>query len=57
MRVECCIMKFASALMVGFLSVSMAHADWPRFRGENGTGVAAADAKPPLKWSSSEGIA
>lgn len=42
--------------MVCFLSVSMAHADWPRFRGENGTGIAAADAKPPLKWSSSEGM-
>lgn len=50
-------MKSALSLMVCFLSVSMAHADWPRFRGENGTGIAATDAKPPLKWSSSEGIA
>ena len=30
--------------------------DWPQWRGPHGTGVAAADQDPPLKWSGSENI-
>ncbi len=37
--------------------MSNARADWLRFRGENGTGVASANSKPPLTWSSSENAA
>lgn len=47
-----------SALAVfGFALMSAAGgADWPRFHGPDGTGVAA-DAKPPLKWTDKENVA
>ena len=44
-------------LAASLLAVPSTRADWLRFRGENGSGIAPADAKPPLQWSSSEGIA
>ena len=30
--------------------------DWPQWRGPLGTGIAAPDQKPPLKWSASENV-
>lgn len=51
-------MKHAAlSLAVSLLLATSSHADWLRFRGDNGSGVALADSKPPLNWSSSEGIA
>ena len=38
------------------LSLSVARADWPRFRGPNGTGVSSEDRVPPTSWSPSEKI-
>lgn len=32
-------------------SAGFAHGDWPRFRGENGSGVAVAGQSPPTQWS------
>ena len=32
------------------------HADWPRFRGPNGSGVAADDKPTPVKWSEKENL-
>jgi outer membrane protein assembly factor BamB len=31
-------------------------ADWPQFRGPNGSGIAAADSRPPLNWSDSQNV-
>jgi outer membrane protein assembly factor BamB len=44
---------WASACLLG--SIDANAADWPRFRGPNGSGIAA-DAKPPTAWSDSENI-
>lgn len=37
-------------------SASFTPADWPAWRGPLGTGVAVADQKPPLRWSSTENV-
>ncbi len=51
-------MKPAALLLAAaLLTTTTTRADWLRFRGENGTGIAPPDAKPPLHWSSSQGIA
>jgi outer membrane protein assembly factor BamB len=42
----------AASLLLSFHATA---ADWPRFRGPNGSGIAA-DAKPPTVWSDSENI-
>jgi outer membrane protein assembly factor BamB len=46
------------ALFALWLSLAMPTqaADWPRFRGENGSGLAAAGAKPPIEWSESKNL-
>ena len=45
-----------SALAAALLFLPLAlHADWNRFRGPNGTGIA--EGKAPLKWSGSEHVA
>ncbi|MFM9961112.1 MAG: PQQ-binding-like beta-propeller repeat protein [Planctomycetaceae bacterium] len=36
--------------------IQVAPADWPWWRGPHRNGVAAADQKPPLKWSDSENV-
>jgi outer membrane protein assembly factor BamB len=38
------------------LGLSAMAADWPRFRGPTGDGIAPADANPPLKWSEKENL-
>jgi hypothetical protein len=35
---------------------SRAAADWPRFRGPGGSGIAAADARPAITWSDSQNV-
>lgn len=51
-------MKHAPPLLVASLLVApFCHADWLRFRGDNGSGIAPSDSKPPLTWSSSENLA
>jgi outer membrane protein assembly factor BamB len=52
-------MKTTALLILGALAASTisSFAEWTRFRGPNGSGVASADSKPPLKWSSSQNIA
>ena len=42
-----------SSLLVAGMDVS---ADWLRFRGPNGTGVAADDKAPPVTWSDTENV-
>lgn len=36
--------------------IEFASTDWPWWRGPNRNGIAAADQKPPLKWSESENV-
>ena len=48
------VMRFFPIAVALLLPLSL-HADWNRFRGLNGTGVAEGTA--PLKWSASEHIA
>ncbi|CAN5606686.1 hypothetical protein BH11PLA2_BH11PLA2_06390 [soil metagenome] len=48
---------FATTLIIALSLNAPASTDWPQFRGPNATGVAAADAKPPVKWSPTEGVA
>lgn len=46
-------------LAVGFsfaLVTSITAADWPRFRGPNGTGIAPADANVPTTWSDTKNL-
>ncbi len=37
-------------------AITVAATDWPWWRGPNRNGIAAADQKPPLKWSDSENV-
>jgi outer membrane protein assembly factor BamB len=39
------------------VAFSSTAADWPQFRGPNGAGVAAADANPPIEWTSTRNLA
>jgi hypothetical protein len=39
--------------LVSLTSLTL-RADWTRFRGPNGSGIAAATSEPPLKWSEKE---
>ena len=41
--------------LIGIMIVVVCGADWPQFRGADGTGVAA-DATPPTTWSDKEGV-
>ncbi len=43
-------------LALGGLLVAPVWADWPRFRGENGTGIAADAGSLPTKWSPTENL-
>lgn len=47
---RCCLAVLTLSL------IHQATADWPRFRGPNGTGVAADDQAPPVKWSDTENV-
>jgi outer membrane protein assembly factor BamB len=54
-------MRFSSLLTILFLTQSLPSGraesgQWPQFRGPNASGVAAIDARPPLKISPSEGV-
>ena len=54
-------MKTMTALWNAWLlgitvNASLAAADWPRFRGPDGSGIAAADTKPPTTWSDSQNV-
>ena len=54
-------MKIATALwnacLLGIaLNSSLTAADWPRFRGPDGSGIAAADARPATTWSDSQNV-
>ncbi len=43
--------------LMGMTGVSLlADADWSQFRGPNGAGIAASDAKPPTTWSESQNL-
>ncbi len=46
-------MGLLSGLLLSCLDVS---ADWTRFRGPNGTGIAADNQTPPVKWSDTENL-
>jgi hypothetical protein len=49
------MIKCCSSLLI-VCSLTLSHgADWPRFRGPDGNGVAG-DAKPPTTWSESENV-
>jgi outer membrane protein assembly factor BamB len=48
-------MKYHFFLAAISITLSAQAADWPRFRGADGNGVAA-DAKPPITWSDSENV-
>ena len=41
----------ALVTLTALLSVSLAHADWTRFRGPNGSGISAEKTAMPLRWS------
>ena len=46
-----------SAGMLLFIAVTACDAgDWPRFRGPNGSGIAADDAKTPVEWSPTKNL-
>lgn len=49
------LLVLALIVNVGFSNRSGAN-DWPWWRGPNRDGVAAADQKPPLKWSESQNV-
>ncbi len=45
------------ALLGGCFAIgSLQAADWPRFRGADGSGIAPAEAKPPTAWSDTENL-
>lgn len=45
------------AVVCLFVAVSaLSAADWPRFRGENGAGIAADDAATPVEWSADKNV-
>ncbi|MEO6182027.1 MAG: PQQ-binding-like beta-propeller repeat protein, partial [Verrucomicrobiota bacterium] len=46
---------FASLVLFSLAASSGAAADWPRFRGPNGDGIAT-DAKPPTLWSDTKNL-
>jgi outer membrane protein assembly factor BamB len=46
---------FPGLAVMGFLSAAMA-ADWDRFRGPNGSGIAGDDKQPPLEWSEAKNL-
>jgi outer membrane protein assembly factor BamB len=51
----------ASNILSGWLLMAAGHAsfaatDWPRFRGPDGAGLAAADAKPATTWSTTSNL-
>jgi outer membrane protein assembly factor BamB len=51
-------MKPYIALLAACFGIApFVNAEWLRFRGENGSGIAPEASRPPLKWSSSEGVA
>lgn len=43
-------------LVAGSLPQTRTRADWPQWRGPFGTGVATADASPPLHWTNTENV-
>lgn len=47
--------RFCAIFGFGF-SLTIAAADWPRFRGPNGTGISTEDKLPPVKWSPTENL-
>src|SRR5438128_1281656 len=53
-------MKWTNLLVPSLLAVtvygSRAETDWPRFRGSDGSGVAAAGAQPATTWSDTENL-
>lgn len=52
-------MKPRLLLPIALVIASLAGAadeNWPRFRGPNGTGIATADAKPPMTWSDTKNL-
>ena len=50
-------MRRLTLLALVLLPAAADAADWPRFRGPTGDGVAAATANPPLEWSESRHVA
>ena len=45
------VLVFGMALLAAVPEPSSASGEWPRFRGPDGSGIAAADAKPATTWS------
>ncbi|MDE0866516.1 MAG: PQQ-binding-like beta-propeller repeat protein [Rubripirellula sp.] len=43
-------------MLAALLSAGVCEADWPRFRGPNGTGIATDSSETPVKWSPSENL-
>ena len=56
--VSMCRKSIVSLLILGLggLLVAPVSADWPRFRGENGTGIATDAGSLPTKWSPTENL-
>ena len=48
--------KTSCLALVTLFLVQQVSADWPRFRGPNGTGVASDGQAPPVKWSDTENV-
>ena len=49
--------RWCLLLVIAFATtISSAKADWPRFRGPNGTGVSTEQALPPTEWSPTDNI-
>lgn len=51
-RTVACLALFVSAAT----RLALAADDWPRFRGPNGTGIAASNASPPVTWSDTQNL-
>jgi hypothetical protein len=47
---------FAVVGLVALLASATSAADWPRFRGPNGSGIAADAPAPPITWSETENL-
>lgn len=46
-----------AVLLTATAGLTALAADWPQFRGPNGAGIAAADARPATAWSDSQNVA